>query len=52
MEDAINDGLHQIIGISDKTLVEYVKSISAKANTKNQLIKGLLDIDIKIDEQN
>ena len=42
----LSDSCLQIIGENDKGTLEYIKSIAKKANTLDQLQKGLNDFDI------
>lgn len=41
----INDNLYKLIGFSDKTTVEYIKSLSTKAKNPEAIKKGLEDFD-------
>lgn len=41
----LNDQVHQILGLSDKNIVNYVRACAKKSQTIQQLQSSLEDID-------
>lgn len=46
----INDQVHQILGLSDKNIVNYIKACAKKAQNLSQLSSSLSDIDFPVSE--
>lgn len=45
MDQYINDGLHEFIGMSDMALVEYIKSSATQAKDRAALEQDLYNLD-------
>lgn len=52
LDGFINDNLHRVLGFSDKSTVQYIKSIAKSAKSIANLKTGLESIDFPIEPQN
>ena len=48
----INDNLHRVLGFSDKSTVQYIKSIAKSAKSIENLKTGLDSVDFPVDSKN
>lgn len=51
IDDFISDSLHRVLGLSDKTMVLYIKSLTQSSKSKATLLDGMTDLGMQKDEK-
>lgn len=51
IDDFINDSLHRVLGMSDKNMVLYIKSLTESSRSKASLLEGMSDLGMQKNEK-
>lgn len=51
MDNWISDSLYNVLGISEKSIVDYVKTIAKSAKSVDKIEQGLKDLDFDVANQ-